>query len=89
MHHGVVIALVCAALAVVFLCALAGASRAGEDPKPTAMDIKQWKAKMIVLADAKGGTYAVYHQPGEDSKVWYGTGKALYLQVVIGPSPSI
>lgn len=55
---------------------------AAGDPKPKAVDIKPFRDKLIVLADAAGGTYVV--KPGEDAQIFYGTGKMLYAQVVVG-----
>jgi hypothetical protein len=55
-----------------------------DEPKPRPVDIKPFRDKLIVLADAAGGTYVV--KPGEDAQVFYGTGKTLYAQVVVGRS---
>ena len=66
-------------LGVLGLCATALA-----DPKPEAVDIKPYKAELIVLQDAAGGTYVV--RPGKDPKVFYGTAKLLYEQDVTGRS---
>ena len=60
------------------------ASTAVADPKPIPVDIKPFKDKLIVLQDAQGGTYAVLY--GDDKKIFFGTAKALYEQVVIGSS---
>ena len=54
------------------------------EPKPSAVDIKPFRDKLIVLADAAGGTYVV--KPGEEPRIFYGTGKTLYEQVVTGRS---
>jgi hypothetical protein len=55
---------------------------AAGDPKPKPVDIKPFRDKLVVLADAAGGTYVV--KPGEDAQMFYGTGKTLYAQVVVG-----
>lgn len=57
---------------------------AAAEPKPAAVDIKPIRDKLIVLADAAGGTYVV--KPGPDSRMFFGTGKTLYEQVVVGRS---
>jgi hypothetical protein len=54
------------------------------EPKPISVDIKPFRDKLIVLADAAGGTYVV--KPGEDAKLFYGTGKTLYAQTITGRS---
>jgi hypothetical protein len=57
------------------------------DPKPTPVDIKAMKDKLMVFQDKAGGTYVVFNEEGStDAHVWYGTGKQLYEQVVIGRS---
>ncbi|CAN5877885.1 hypothetical protein BH11MYX3_BH11MYX3_37180 [soil metagenome] len=58
------------------------------DPKPTPVDIKDIRDKMLVFQDRSGGTYVVYEQGdvSSSSRVWYGTGKTLYEQVVVGRS---
>jgi len=57
---------------------------AADEPKPKPVDIKPFRAQLIVLADASGGTYVV--KPGEDPRVFYGPAKTLYEQVVSGRS---
>src|SRR5262249_50029599 len=54
------------------------------EPKPTAVDIKAFRDELVVLQDAAGGIYAV--KPGADPRVFYGTGKMLYEQVITGRS---
>jgi hypothetical protein len=54
------------------------------DQKPVAVDIKAFKDKLIVFQDAQGGTYAVL--PGDEPRVFYGTAKTLYEQIVTGRS---
>ena len=71
-------------LALGILVCATGLAHAGEDPKPQPMDIKSIKAKLVVLQDAKGGTYVVYHEPDQDKQLWYGTGKTLYAQIIVG-----
>jgi hypothetical protein len=58
------------------------------DPKPTPVDIKDIRDKVMVFQDKSGGTYVVYEQSdgAVSSRVWYGTGKTLYEQIVIGRS---
>jgi hypothetical protein len=53
-----------------------------DDPKPKPVDIKPFRDKLIVLADAAGGTYVI--KPGDDAQMFFGTGKTLYAQVVVG-----
>lgn len=57
-----------------------------KDPKPTPVDIKAFKDKLEVFRDAAGGTYVVLNDPAQDRRAWFGTGKTLYEQVVIGRS---
>ena len=64
--------------------ALASASASAGDPKPTAVDIKPFRDRLIVLQDAQGATYVV--DPGSDGHAFYGTGKALYEQIITGRS---
>ncbi len=58
------------------------------DPKPNSVEIKDLRDKLMVFQDKSGGTYVVYEQAEgmTSSRVWYGTGKTLYEQVVIGRS---
>jgi hypothetical protein len=63
---------------------LAVAATASADPKPAPVDIKPFKDKMIVLQDSAGGTYIVV--PGDDKRVFYGTGKIVYEQIVVSAS---
>jgi hypothetical protein len=65
---------------VIALLLVSGMAAAGE-PKPTAVDTKAFRDKLVVLEDAQGGTYIVL--PGADSRMWFGTGKTLYEQVVV------
>lgn len=56
------------------------------DPRPSRVDIKPLRDKLIVLQDAVGGTYVVYEPMSSDYRIWYGTGKTLYEQVHEGRS---
>jgi hypothetical protein len=56
-----------------------------KEPKPFVLDLKDLKDKLIVARDAAGGTYVVL-PAGSDSRAWYGTGKTLYEQILIGRS---
>jgi hypothetical protein len=64
------------------------AGTAAAEPKPSAVDIKPFKDKLIVLQDIEGGTYAVLPGgSGEDARVFYGVPKKpLYEQVTVGRS---
>lgn len=64
-------------------CALFAATARAE-PKPIAVDLKPLRAELLVFQDGAGGTYVV--KPGADARAFYGTGKTLYEQVVIGRS---
>lgn len=55
---------------------------AAAEPKPESVDIKAYRDKLIVLQDARGGTYVVMTQRGGDAHAFYGTGKTLYEQVI-------
>ncbi|MDB4953876.1 MAG: hypothetical protein JWO36_1445 [Myxococcales bacterium] len=57
---------------------------ASGDPKPTPVDLKLVKDKLLVFQDAQGGTYVVL--PGDEPAVFYGTAKVLYKQTVVGRS---
>jgi hypothetical protein len=59
---------------------------ASAEPKPVAVDIKPFKDKLTVLADADGGIYVAVHEVAGQSRVFYGAAKTrtLYAQVVIG-----
>lgn len=60
------------------------------DPKPTPVDIKAFKDKLLVFQDKAGGTYVVYEESDGTStrqtRAWYGTGKELYEQITVGRS---
>jgi hypothetical protein len=64
---------------------LAIASRAGADPEPRTIDSKPFRDHLEVLRDDRGGIYVVLRD-GDSQRAWYGTGKALYEQVIIGSS---
>ena len=63
---------------LVFVPAVAAA-----EPKPTPVDIKPFRDKLLVFADANGGTYVALVD-GDEQKLFYGTGKTLYSQVIFG-----
>jgi len=52
------------------------------EPKPKPVDIKPYKDKAQVFQDAHGGTYVVAQ--GDETVVFYGTGKLLYQQRIQG-----
>lgn len=58
------------------------------EPKPKSIDIKDWKAQMLVLKDADGGIYVVLNERDKDVHLFYGTGrdKVLYDQILEGGS---
>ena len=60
------------------------AAVASADPKPTEIDSKPFKDRLEVFQDAAGGTYAVVRD--DTPRVFYGTGKLLYEQIVTGSS---
>lgn len=55
-----------------------------KDPKPQPVDIKPFKDRLMVFQDGAGGTYVVLEPTGTGTRVWYGTGKILYEQIVTG-----
>src|SRR5688500_12633703 len=57
---------------------------AAADPKPSPVDIKPYRADLLVFKDRAGYTYVI--KPGPDPVVFYGNGKELYSQIVIGRS---
>jgi len=61
-----------------------GAPARADDPKPTPVDIKPYRAELLVFKDSAGYTYVV--KPGSDPVVFYGNGKELYSQLVRGRS---
>ena len=64
---------------------VASAVAHADDPKPQAIDIKPFKDKLQIYVDAKGGTYAVLHEPDQVKRVFYGaSAKTLYAQIIIG-----
>jgi len=69
------------------LAALAGvAGTASADPAPRPVDIKAFKGKPIVLADAQGGVYVVFRD-SDEAKVFYGpNARTLHEQAIIGSS---
>lgn len=64
----------------------ARASAEPADPKPAAVDVSAFKDKLQVFQDADGGTYVVLSPTTSDARAWYGTGKALYEQVIVSRS---
>ena len=68
------------------LAALLVAATASADPKPTPVDIKPYKDKLLVLQDAAGGIYVVMGARDGDAHMFYGTGKTLYEQIVMSRS---
>ena len=59
------------------------------DPKPTPVDIKAMKDKLLVFQDKAGGTYVVFQDTDgstDQYRAWYGTGKQLYEQILVGRS---
>ena len=67
-----------------WVLAVAWSSIAAAEPKPAPVDVKPYRAELLVFADARGGTYVV--RPGSEPHVFFSTGKAFYEQVVIGRS---
>ncbi len=67
-----------------------GQSPKDADPKPTPVDIKAFKDKLQVFQDKAGGTYVVYDDvvggTTTETRVWYGAGKELYEQIIVGRS---
>jgi hypothetical protein len=66
---------------VLALALVAGAAAA--EPKPQAVDVKAIRAELMVFQDAAGGTYVV-HKTDKTRRIFYGTGKTLYEQWVVG-----
>ncbi len=63
------------------LCLALFAATAAADPSPKPYDIKPLRDHLQVFQDAHGGTYVVHIVAGNNEpEVFYGTGKALYLQ---------
>jgi len=71
---------------IALVVGLAVVSGASAEPKPTAVDIKPFKDKLIVLTDAAGGVYAAVW--GDEPQFFYGNSKTkiLYAQVIVGRS---
>ncbi len=63
---------------------MALATGAFADPKPTEIDSKPFRDRLLVFQDAQGGTYALLRD--SSARLFYGTGKLLYEQFVIGGS---
>ena len=61
---------------------------AAADPAPKPIDIKDWKAQMLVLKDADGGIYVVFNERDKEKHLFYGSGrdKVLYDQLLEGGS---
>jgi hypothetical protein len=57
---------------------------AAADPKPTAVDIKAYRSELLVFKDSAGYTYVI--KPAPDPVVFYGNGKELYSQIIVGRS---
>lgn len=60
---------------------------AGADSKLKSrpVDISAYQADLVVLTDADGGTYLVLPQK-DHKEIFYGTGKTLYQQIIVGAS---
>lgn len=67
-----------------------GAADPGDgDPKPAPVDIKTIKDQLQVFQDKAGGTYVVFYNLDDsnlEARAWYGTGKQLYEQIMVGRS---
>lgn len=64
------------------LCLMCTLAAAGGEPKPSAVDVKAIKDKLLLFEDAQGGTYLVL--PGSDARVFYSSnGKQAYEQIVV------
>src|SRR5438270_9048245 len=57
---------------------------AAADPKPVPVDVKPYRAELLVFQDSRGGVYVV--RPGAEPHVFFSSGKVFYEQVVIGRS---
>jgi hypothetical protein len=68
------------------LAVLVAAGVASGEPKPKPVDTKAFRDKLIVLQDQSGGSYIVANQRGSDPRVFYGTGKTVYEQIVMAKS---
>jgi hypothetical protein len=64
---------------------LALAASASAEPEPKPIDSKPFRDKLAVLRDEHGGIYAVLRD-GDTQRAWYGNGKSLYEQIVVGSS---
>ena len=68
-----------------FVVALvASAAIAAADPKPSPVDIKPFRDRLLVFKDSAGYTYVI--KPGDDPLIFYGNGKELYSQIISGRS---
>lgn len=60
---------------------------AAADPAPRKLDPAPLLARARVFQDAVGGTYVVVPRAGDDeARLFYGTGRALHAQVIVGQS---
>lgn len=57
---------------------------AAADPRPQAVDIKPLRDKLAVFKDADGGIYALFYVRDVEPKLFYGTSKVLYEQILEG-----
>ena len=65
-----------------FVASAAGLASAG-DPKPTPVDLKPFRDKLVVLEDGGGGVVLVL--PGPDARVWFATSaKAPFYEQIVG-----
>src|SRR3954451_7820994 len=64
------------------ICALATLAAAGGEPKPSAVDVKAIKDKLLLFEDTQGGIYLVV--PGSDARVFFtSNGKQAYEQIIV------
>src|SRR5690606_7017783 len=68
------------------LCVATAIAKPSTDPKPVAVDIAPLADQLVVLQDSRGGTYVVAAALESGARAWYGTGKKLHEQVIIGRS---
>jgi hypothetical protein len=64
------------------ICALATLAVAGGEPKPSVVDVKAIKDKLLLFEDTQGGIYLVV--PGSDARVFFtSNGKQAYEQIIV------
>ncbi len=71
-------------IAVALVSLVTSAVAGPKDPVPARVDPAPLRADLLVLQEPGGGLVVVYKGGTNEARVWYGTGKTLYEQRLVG-----